>query len=116
MQHVPKLNLTQRAIRAKICVKCYERPAGSENWSPADVRACEATCGIFQNLPRLIGMAARPDPPRQSIDEQVRNSVCSRCMVSNSAGDYCADNLARTCPLSRYSQDVIDVLRRTIEV
>jgi hypothetical protein len=116
MQHIPKLNQIQRAIRAKVCVKCYERPAGSDSWSPDQPRPCESTCGIFENLPRLVGMAARPDPPRVSLDQQVRNSICSRCTVSDSAGDYCAHNLARTCPLSRYSQDVIDVLRRTCEV
>jgi hypothetical protein len=115
-QHNPKLNLMQRAIRAKICVKCYERPARSESWLPTQERTCEAKCGIFENLPRLIGIAVRPDPPRTSLDVLVRNSICIRCTVSDSAGDYCASNLARTCPLSRYSQDVIDVLRRTCEV
>jgi len=115
-QHVPKLTLMQRAIRAKICVKCYQRPPGSETLPPSDPRVCESTCGIFQNLPRLVGVAARPDPPEVSVDTLVRNSICSRCVISSTAGDFCAENLARTCPLSRYSQDVIDVLRRTCEI
>ena len=114
MQHVTKLDLFARALRSRICTKCYQRPAHSETMPPSAARICEPTCPIFMNLPKVVGLAARP-PTQISTELLVRHVVCQACTASTSAGDYCADGLARTCPLSRYHQDVIDVLRRTIE-
>jgi hypothetical protein len=114
MQHVDKLELFARALRSRICTKCYQRPPLSETMPPSAPRVCEPTCPIFMNLPKLVGLAARP-PTQISTELLVRNVVCQTCKAAPSAGDYCADGLARTCPLSRYNQDVIDVLKRTIE-
>jgi NADPH-dependent glutamate synthase beta subunit-like oxidoreductase len=116
MQHLEKLDLCRRAVRSRVCVKCYQRPLHSDAWGPADARPCEGGCPIFQNLPHLIGLAVqRRVDPAVSTEKRIRDVVCSACAASPSAGDYCAESLARTCPLSRYNQEVLDVLKRTCE-
>ena len=109
MQHVDKLELFARAMRSRICTKCYQRPALSETMPPSAPRACEPTCPIFMNLPKLVGLAARPQV-QISTELLVRHAVCQACKASSSPGDYCAEGMARTCPLSRYGSLVLEVL------
>ena len=111
MQHLNNYELFERAVRARVCTKCYQRPSGSETESPATPRVCQDGCAIFMNLPRLIGIAKGTNESSISAYErEVQEHVCSACNVSASAGDYCAENLARTCPLSRYLADVVQAI------
>ena len=112
MQHLAQDELARRAVRAEICPVCCQRPPGSETFSPAEPRACEPTCGIFRGLPILQTMIASRDPKLDSVEQAMRNKVCNHCTLSPTAGDYCAESLARTCPLSRYALDLVAVLQR----
>jgi hypothetical protein len=42
----------------------------------------------------------------------IREQICQTCPASPTAGDYCGDNLARTCPLSRYAGEVVATLQQ----
>jgi hypothetical protein len=113
MQHVPLQSVTSRAIRSKICTQCYQRPAGSEAWEPHFARPCESECAILRNLPKLEQIAAQVnDPGLDAYEAAVRQLVCQRCTLSATAGDFCVEHATRTCPLSRYLGDVIEVLGR----
>jgi hypothetical protein len=57
-------------------------------------------------------MIAQHDPTLDSIEPALRNNVCNHCTLSRTAGDYCSELLARTCPLSRYALDVVQLLER----
>jgi hypothetical protein len=115
MQYVEKLELFSRAIRSRICVTCYQRPAGSDDLPPDVARACHPKCPIFASLPKIVGAAVRF--PREDVgaDQLLREMVCQTCKLSPSAGDYCGESLARTCPLSRYGQDVLELLDRMLK-
>ena len=64
MQRRPTDDVLKRAIRAKVCPVCYQRPAGSESLADDVPRACEPLCPIFQNVPRLLDVArAGADAP-----------------------------------------------------
>ena len=113
MQHTPIQTVAARAIRAKVCTQCYQRPAGSEALGPTIPRSCETDCSIFRNLAKLEGIAAHvKDPGLDAYEQAVRKYVCQRCTLSPSAGEFCAEYANRTCPLSRYLGDVIEVLAR----
>ena len=111
MQHKAALELAALAIREKVCPICTHRPPHSETLPPNVARTCEPTCTIFLNLPQMM-RAAGIAAPSQSSDEVLREYVCPACHASVSAGDYCAEHVARTCPLSIYSAEVLDVLQR----
>lgn len=112
MQHLIQDDLARRAVRSQICPVCSQRPAGSETLSPTQSRECETTCAIFHGLPTLQTMVASRDPRLDSVEQALRNTVCNHCTLSPSAGDYCSESLARTCPLSRYALHVVAVLQR----
>jgi hypothetical protein len=108
MPRKPLIELATCDIREKVCTRCYQRPKGSESQGPLVARSCEADCPIFISLPQLMGLAAIP--AGLSAESVMRESVCQTCECSASAGDYCADRLARTCPLSRYAGDVLEIV------
>jgi hypothetical protein len=108
MQHLTLTQVMKRAVRATVCSQCYQRPIGSETLSPEEPRACEPTCTIFNNLARLKAIADRDDlPPWENL---IKDRICQKCEDSPSAGDYCAEGMTRTCPLSRYGGMVLEVL------
>ena len=63
-----------------------------------------------------------------AADDVIQKHVCAECQASPSAGapaagnsaagdsggDFCIDRLTRTCPLSRYGRDVLEVLAETM--
>jgi hypothetical protein len=105
------MELAQLAVREKVCPICTHRPPHSETLPPSVARSCEPTCTIFLNLPHMLRAAVLADAA-QSPDEVLREYVCPACHASISAGDYCAEHIARTCPLSIYSAEVLDILQR----
>ena len=113
MQHLPPSDVLKRAIRAKVCTACYQRPAGSEAL-PADVpRACEPLCPIFQNVPRLFDVAAACAGGAR-YEDAVKQLACAQCSLSPSSGEYCSEYGARTCPLSRYARDVLQLIEQVV--
>ena len=111
MQHKQALELAQMAVREKVCPICTHRPPGSETLPPSVARSCEPGCTIFLNLHQMMRAAGIADPSA-APDDVLREYVCPACSASVSAGDYCAEHLARTCPLSCYSAEVLDILQR----
>jgi len=109
MQHKPVLEVAKLAVRSTICPKCYQRPFGSESLGPAVARSCEPRCSIFLSLPQIETAIEQADP-NLSPDGVMRRFVCQTCTASPTAGDYCAEGLARTCPLSRYAGELLQVL------
>ena len=112
MRHVPTLELVHRVTRAKACAQCYQRPAGSERWGPELTRPCEETCALFASLPALADIAEHPNPAAGSYERALEEAVCESCQYGRSAGEYCSEQIARTCPLSRYAGHVIGALEQ----
>jgi hypothetical protein len=112
MQHLSQDELARRAVRAQICPKCCQRPPGSESLRPTEPRNCEPRCAIFLSLPTLQMLVTCRDSRLHSVEQTMRNQVCNHCTLSPTAGDFCSESLARTCPLSRYALDVIGLLER----
>jgi hypothetical protein len=112
MRHLTQDDVARRAVRAQICPVCYQRPPGSETLKPDEPRECEPHCAIFLSLPILQTLVACRDSKLDSIEQTMRNQVCNHCTLSPSAGDFCSESLARTCPLSRHALDVIRLLER----
>src|SRR4051812_31306567 len=101
MQHLPTLDVAKLAIRSQVCTQCYQRPAGSEKWDESFERPCEGSCTIFMGLPNLL-TAVRKTPANASPDQVMKSFVCPTCIATPTAGDFCVEGAARTCPLSRY--------------
>jgi hypothetical protein len=114
MQHQPIMDVLRRAIRAKVCTTCYQRPPGSEALASDVPRACEGLCPIFVSAPRLVNVAVICARAPVSYEQSLRDLVCARCTIAPTAGDYCADFQARTCPLSRYAREVLAIIEQVV--
>ena len=116
MQHLPVLNVMERAIREVVCTRCFMRPHASEALGPDVPRSCEPDCTIFLNLPQLRRVAeSMVDTTPGMFERAIQNSICAKCQHTMSAGDYCAQHLAETCPISVYGQLVLETLDRVRE-
>ena len=114
MRHLPLNEVAYRLAREVACVQCYQRPPGSESLGPEVPRACEPRCPLFANLPRLMSLAQEVGDRPGDYEDAVRNSVCGACHLRPTSGDFCADYGARTCPVSRYSGQVLDAFLRVV--
>jgi hypothetical protein len=112
MQHLLVTEVHKRLVREIACVNCYQRPKGSETLGPEVARSCEGTCPLFFHLPKLAALANQIGERPGECEAGVKDQICQGCSLRESAGDYCADYGARTCPLSRYSTAVISRLQR----
>jgi hypothetical protein len=110
MQRHSTDDVLKRAIRAKVCTTCSQRPDGSESLPPDVPRSCEPLCAIFTNVPRLIKIATLCADAPVSYERALKELVCARCTLAPSSGEYCSDFNARTCPLSRYARDVLQLI------
>ena len=75
-------------------------------------QTCEGKCPLFLHLPKLARLANQVGDRPGECDGAVKDQICQGCILKESAGDYCPDYAARTCPLSRYSTAVISRLQR----
>ena len=110
MVHLAKIEQIERGIRAGICTQCWQRPKGSEVLANTVPRDCEHDCTIFKNLPELVRITVKTDERTGSYENGIKNFVCQVCDASPTAGDYCTDGMARSCPLSRYGGQVIGLI------
>ena len=116
MQHVSYDQLVRRAIRCQVCTHCHRRPKDSERLGPKEARVCEPTCAIFLHLPELNEIATRHLNEPGAYEEGIRDAICPTCALSNSAGEFCADRMARTCPLAAYGKQVIELIEGLLAV
>ena len=112
MRHLPVNDVAHRLAREVACTQCYKRPAGSEALGPEVARSCEPSCPLFQYLPSLVAVASTVGDRPGDFETGVREQVCTGCRLRPSSGEFCADYGARTCPVSRYSGDVLAALQR----
>lgn len=108
------LTIAQRAIRARVCPACHWKQPADGAWPDTSRgRPCERGCTVFINLPMLMRIAHNVDSPEMGAYEAAINElVCQSCQSSPTSGDFCADGATRSCPLSRYAGDIVDVLER----
>jgi hypothetical protein len=110
MQHVPTIDAARRAFRAVICPVCPQRPPGSEVLPSTIARSCEPSCALFEHIGKLKELAEHPRGSRTGDFElQVRNEICHQCCHRQTAGDYCAERLNRTCPLSCFEGQALAI-------
>jgi hypothetical protein len=109
---INEMELVRRAVRAKICTRCYQCPRDQMALTPEVARSCEPECTLFHNLPALHAAVAKDLMVLADADRAVETLVCERCKARPTSGEFCAEFSSRTCPLSRYGRDVIDVLVR----
>src|SRR5262245_34006792 len=101
----------RRALRARVCPECLVRPVGSGSLDDQTPRKCEGTCAIFANLNALKSVAQRTaNDSLLHFERAIREGVCQQCTATPSAGDFCAERLACTCPLAVQSAKVLEVL------
>jgi hypothetical protein len=110
MVHEKPSDVARAALRAGICTICYQRPRDAGPMTPSQPRVCEPTCTIFAFLDTLERIAVSDNSKPGEFEHAMREQVCSRCTMSATAGDYCAEMEARTCPLSRYAPRVLEIL------
>ena len=105
------LQTVERAIRGAVCPACYQRPPGSEKLGNDVPRECQGTCPIFINLPALyrIAVTGHTDEPG-ALDRMIKQTICPTCDVAPTHGEFCAEFQARTCPLSRFSAEVVTLI------
>ena len=117
MQHLPTLNVIQRALRQSICTRCFRRPEASERLTPEVPRSCEPECTIFVHLPKLQELAGEiHDPMLAPYEHAMRELICqTSCELSSTPGDYCPERTTMNCPLSHYAADVVEVIERVSE-
>jgi hypothetical protein len=111
MQHIPTIDAARRAFRAVICPVCPQRPPGSEVLPSTVARSCEPSCALFQHVEQLKQIAEQPRAARPvDYELHVRNEICHHCCHRPTAGDYCAERLNRSCPLSCFEGHAIAIL------
>ena len=105
------LHVIVRAVRASVCPICYQRPPGSEKLPNSEPRSCEPGCPIFFHLPALYRIAVHEDTSAPgALDQAVRNAICTGCHLAPTAGEQCVEFANRTCPLSRFSREVVELI------
>jgi hypothetical protein len=105
------LNTIERAVRGAVCPACYQRPPGSEALGNDVPRECQGGCPIFLNLPALYRIAVHDKPDNsESLDRMVKQTICTTCDAAPTHGEFCAEFQARTCPLSRFSNEVVALI------
>src|SRR5947209_5491211 len=108
MLHPPieELELSKRAVRAKICPGCYQCPGSERALNQLTPRSCEAACMIFINLPAMHLAVTNRLTVLSDADKAVEQVICETCHARPTSGEFCAEFASRTCPLSRYGRDV----------
>jgi hypothetical protein len=108
MKRVLHLSAVQRAVRAKVCGGCAKRSrdgdAGGEVGTERP-RACEAGCGLFQDLPRLWDLAVRIDPMVGRFEPAMSRAVREAQGVAPGSA------AAGAAPLCGSGRAMIDALR-----
>jgi hypothetical protein len=103
--------IMRRAVRSSVCPICRYRPPGSEALGPAFPRICESRCTLFENLEPLADIALdQHGNTRADYETEIVNNICLRCQAAPTAGDYCAERLARTCPLAIHALRALEVI------
>jgi hypothetical protein len=114
MRNLPLNEVARRLTRELACVRCHQRPPGSEMLGPEVSRACELDCPLFVHLPRLMALSGRVGDRPGDCEVAVRTTVCGACRMRPTSGEFCADYDNRACPLSRYVGDVVAGLQRVL--
>jgi hypothetical protein len=104
--------LIRRAVRAKICTRCYQCRRGEFSLAADVARSCEPQCTVFINSAAMYAAVAEDLPVLADADLAVEQIVCETCHIRPTSGEFCAEFASRACPLSRYGRDVIDLLQR----
>ncbi len=113
MLHAAAMEVARRAMRARICPECTDRPAGSESDGPDTPRSCEGECTIFINLSKVRDIVHDvSDPSVGPYERAARELVCLQCDARPTSGDFCDGRTTQACPLSRYLAEVVDTLER----
>lgn len=100
-----------RAMRGTICPICYQRPYGTETLPNHVARSCEGGCPLFFHLPALYRIAVQHNTSEPgALEGAVRSTICAECSLAPSAGEQCAEFANRTCPLSRFSSEVVTLI------
>jgi hypothetical protein len=96
----------RRALRANVCMECHRRPSGSDLLGPEAARSCEAACGVFSHLPRLVAMVRRfgGEPPC-GYQAAIQSLLCTGCARDDRRECGC-DQL----PLARFAGEVLTTL------
>jgi len=97
------------ALRRHVCRQCAERPSGSERWSDDRERPCETACQVFVFAPGLMKMAVAGSDEQDHVLSLPQ--ACGACNLQDDSG-HCAAAGNGTCPLCRYSDEVLETLRR----
>lgn len=105
------MHVIVRALRGSVCPICYQRPAGSEKLPNFEARSCEGVCPIFFHLPALYRIAIQEDTSAPgALDDAIRTTICDGCHLAPTSGDECVEFASRTCPLSRFSREAIELI------
>ena len=105
------MQMILRAIRGSVCTMCYQRPPGSEKLPNNVARSCEPGCPIFVHFPALYRIAVHHDTSAPgALDQAVRETICTGCHLAPTAGEDCVEFANRTCPLSRFSAEVVSLI------
>jgi hypothetical protein len=59
----------------------------------------------------MVTLARQLGPDLGAYETAFRDHICQTCPASPTAGDYCYENLARSCPLSRCAGEVVDLVQ-----
>src|SRR5262245_59142594 len=116
MQHVVTDEVIRRALRARICPTCPHRPDGSEAMDPLEARASEPACTIFANLEALKSIAAKgAGDIHAGFERAIKDGICQHCTATPTAGDWCYERFARSCPLSIFAADVVEIIESLLK-
>jgi hypothetical protein len=103
MRHIPTLQTTQRALRARVCAICPNRTPG-EAVHPDLPLTCEADCALFAALPLLRQTALNLDPMVGQYQRAMHKSIQHARTLNDQPARECFD------PLEAHTPRVIHLL------
>ena len=112
------LDQVKRELRARVCQHCPLRRPGEpgERLDTGRALDCEASCELFDELPKLTQLAVQLDPMINSLDGALQRRISSAIETIHSSRERAGGGYdGRSSPLSRHRRCVVRTLTDLVD-
>jgi hypothetical protein len=108
------LEQVKNELRARVCQHCPLRHPGrpGDRIDTSESLDCEATCELYEHLPKLTELARRVDPMIRSVDTVLQHKISQ---AIQSIHDARPGYDGRSSPLNRHRRCVVQTLTELVD-